>query len=634
MAMYHMCAAAEGFIDIAFKMFGYLDSGRVGAIYKGFQVVSWTVLALTVIYLGYKLIMGKKVKIKDSVFYVIILTSLMINLPGIMNKTVALNKTLYNESKSLVTDEGTSNSKNQSVAFNIIRTNVADLEYLASEGYDTLSNPDSVKNKITEKNLKYVDFQEILLPEDINKLASSTKNDEAKSLGKYIALDAQGKMTEKDIENGWFTLFEEGTFRYGANNSAMNVSFIVLTVFFFMQFCKFIIIIVDLVNMKIYAPLVLMSDIETAKKSKQMMLDIFGAIFSIAALGISTVLFNSFYNYLVGLKVNLFAFFIIGVLGAVGFIKGSDSVAKYFGINTSVKDGIIGAMGMLGAVKAGQAVAPVAGEVVSNVAKGTKDIAQKSYQKASEGIPKVANGVGNAMGHVSERGFGGAVKDKLADGKDAVTDTVKDKAGQAKSAVTSPLNEVKNNFEDGKMDGVVAGHSKRASELQKSNQPTSEKPLESAQSINDDPVRFSNTPPSPSDVDDLSKATVQSYQPSVEESAKTNTNEPVKANTPTSSGSNVEGISEASIDSYQPSIEETQYQSSSDMPLLTPEYSTNTTSDRPVQPTTQQTSTQSKNGESSSVSVKPTKVTTQSSQPTASTVQFKPNKYDGFFDKK
>lgn len=494
--LYYVSSASEGLVDTAFKVFGFLESGRVGKIYDGVQTLSWTILGITVMYIGYKMVIGKKVKLKDSILYVIILSSLMVNIPGIINKAVDLNKTLYRESKSLVVDEeeGEGKETNDSVSFNIIRSNIADLEYLAYEGYDKLDNPDSVKNIITEDNFKYIDFHQILVPKDVKKLAKSSENEEANHLNKYIQVDHKGDMTEEEIKNGWFSLFDEGTFRYGGRHGAMNVSFIVLSVFFFMQFCKLIIVLVDLVQMKIYAPLVLASDIETAKKSKQMMLDIFGAIFTISALGISTVLFNGFYSYLVGLKLSIIPFLFIGVVGAVGFIKGSDSVAKYFGINTSVKEGIIGAMGMLGALKAGQVAGSVASDIpeaVSNGMEKAKDIGQKSYQKASEGLQKSAETMGKTVGQISERGFGGAMKDKLTDAKDNTVNKAKDMATGVKDKVTEPFNEAKSNYESGAVDGVVDGVTKRANETKASDNET-QQPLEAAQTINDEAVRFSH----------------------------------------------------------------------------------------------------------------------------------------------
>lgn len=645
---YFISSASEGLIDDAFKVFGYLEGGRVGAIYAGVQRISWTVLAITVIYIGYKMIIGKKVKIKDSLIYVVILTSLMVNMPGIINKAVELNQKLYSESKNLVVDDSTDTDKNHSVSFNIIRSNVADLEFLAEEGFSKMSNPDRVKNPITEENFKYIDFQQILLPGDVKDLAKKTGNEDAKHLEKYIAVDSKGEMKEEKIKNGWFTLFEEGTFRYGARHGAMNVSFIVLSIFFFMQFCKLIIILIDLVHMKIYAPLVLASDIETAKKSKQMMLDIFGAVFSISALGISTVLFTGFYSYLVGLRLDIIPFFLIGVVGAVGFIKGSDSVAKYFGINTSVKDGVIGAMGMLGAMKAGQMLGKGASEIpgaVSNGMSKAKDIGQKSYQKASEGIQKSAESMGKTAGQISERGFGGAMKDKLSDTKDNTVNKAKEMATGAKDKVTEPFNQAKSNYESGAVDGVVDGVTKRANE-NKSTDSDVEQPLEAAQTINDEAVRFSDNKSDGNSSEgskkpegnhqfenqpkDLSDSKVQPHQPEIDDRAKQ-----FSDSLPRDIDSYKEDLSDVGYDvnwdGQKVSSESPTVNSGQNWNVSADEKTPSPSKTSSISPTNKPTSnTTQKN--TSQVTNKPTTVTKPSTSTVKSENSTTHNKYDGYFN--
>lgn len=464
--LYQFCAMTEGLIDIAFKVFAFLDTGTVGRIYKGFQLASWTVLAITIGVIGFKLVMGKKVKVKDTVFQGIILACLVVNMPAMMTAGLDFSQKLYGESKNLILSDDDLTGGEESLAFNIIRQNVADLDYLAYEGYDKLADPDSVKNNLSEDTYEFANFQQILTPKDVKKIQKSSKNEDVSHLANYLELNRDDKLEVSEIENGWFSAFDEGTFRYAGNHSIMNVSFIVLGLFFFMQFCKLVMIVIDLVQMKIYAPLVAMSDIETGQRAKQLFIDIASSIFTISALGISTVLFTSFYSFLVGLKLNILAFLLIGVLAAVGFIKGSDSVAKYLGINTSVKDGMIGLAGAVGGFKLGQAVTKGAKELPGKVSSGigkAKDAAQNTYQKASETMIDSAAKAGEARGHISERGVAGFAKDKAKEkGQE-----LKTKATDMKANATAPFKEAKEGYEDNVAKGISVGANTRASEVAK-----------------------------------------------------------------------------------------------------------------------------------------------------------------------
>ncbi len=496
--LYWLSSQSESLIDEAFKVFDFLNYGQVGTIYTGFKLVSWTILAIMIVVLGLKMIGNKKIKMKESTIRVIIMATLIVQMPSLITKGVELNEKLFTESKSLVLNTGNQlqSTGNESLSFNIVKQNVADLNYIAYEGFDTLLDPESAKNKLTKKTFDVVDLSQILIPKDVTEIATKSKNKDAEHLSSYLANSADGKTLEAvDIETGWFDFFKEGTFRYKANHSAMNIGFIVLIIFNLLLFGKLIILLIDLVFGKIYFPLSAFSDIETGQRSKKMIEGIVTNLFTIGFLGISASLFVIFYSFLVSLQLSLIAFALTAIIGAFAFIKGSDTLAKTFGINTSIKEGAVGLAGMYGAMKLGQAgakVAGTAGQAVKETAKAVPKQAQKSIQKAGEKVNSMAETLGTEFGHIDERGFGGAMKDKANGAINNVSEGVENLGKK----VSEPLAKTKDSFDTGVAEGISKGVNNRSAENSKKQPLPDHVPDGSRQVPSHDGKPTTTTPPS------------------------------------------------------------------------------------------------------------------------------------------
>lgn len=459
--LYIISTGSEDLIDNVFSIFGFMDYGPVKKAFSAMQTVSLSILVLALVWIGLRMITNQKVKLKDTGIRLIVLTSLIFQLPTIMDFGFNAAKTMFNDSKQLVTS-----GAKESLSYKIIQTNTADMNYIAYQGFKKLDKSETVKNKMTEKQFKLVQLNQVLTISDIEELQKESKNEDVENLKYYIAMKQNGDgLEEKEIENGWFDIFDEGVFRFTATFGQMNVALFALALFNALLFSKLVLIAIDLVFAKVAYPLVAYLDGETGQKPKQLLLGIVSSFATIGFLGISQSLYIAYFAFIGTLSFNFIGYGILAIVGAFGFLRGSDTIARQFGINTSLKEGLVGAAAVYGAYKAAKAAPELAKgiggslQAAKDTIKQTPKMAKESFDKFQDKIANpMANAAGNVAGHLSERGFKGTAHDMI--------DTSMNKASEAgknfSAGVTQPVKDVKEQFDEGVDAGISSGMNHRA----------------------------------------------------------------------------------------------------------------------------------------------------------------------------
>ncbi|MDH6364514.1 hypothetical protein M2139_001495 [Enterococcus sp. PF1-24] len=457
--LYQLSKASEELIDQVFSVFGFLNNSVVKKVFDSMQVIAFGILVIAVMWIGFRLIFNNKVDLKNAGLRAMIYSCLLLQLPTVMDLCYDASKTFYDETGQVITSN---NVEGESMSFNIVKENTADINYIAYQGFDKLLEESTVKNKLTEKQFGLIKLATILNVKDLDKLQKDSENDEVENLKYYLVGAGSGDEVEtKEIKNGFFDWFDEGTFRYTGNFSVMNISFLVMIIYNILLFSKFIFIAIDLVMRKVTFPILAFSDLETGERPKKAVEGIFSSFFTIGLMGISRALFVTYYAYIMTLDMNIVGIFICGIIGLVAFLKGSDAIARQFGIDTGLKEGVAGIAGMYGAyrlARQGAQAAKGAGDKAKDVASKAPEKARKSVRAAQDGLENSAGKVGSAVGNISEQGVSGFLNEQIS----TVKDNVGGKIQSAAAASTQPVKNIKEAFDEGVDSGISSGANNRA----------------------------------------------------------------------------------------------------------------------------------------------------------------------------
>lgn len=480
--LYTLSSLAEKSVDSILTLGGFLDYGPIKNIYIAMQLIAASILAIMLVVIGYKKIFNMPVKIKQATIQLILVSVLMVELPGLMTWGLNVSKQFFNESKTA----GNTIPNNSSLSFSIIKDNTTDLAYVASTDFKALEEGNTIvnapgqtgviipeKNPLTEEMFKQITMSDVIIPKDAKKLGMR-----GKYLGYQISYDYDGKIEATEIENGFLDMFKEGVFRYPAQFPTIIMGEITLGLAYLMALFVLAQSMVELAFKKILFPLVAASDIETGQRTKVYLQDIFQTLMVIPLTGISLRVFTIFYAYVATLGMNWFLTAIASIVGMLVCMNGTNTIAKHFGVDVGVKDGMKGMLMMMAAGKLGKDLVSGTGKTVKSVANKGIEATEEGYKQAKKSIRDTkdtldngAKKVGQNVGQLSERGISGFITDKkeaMKESAAAKKQATQEKMDNAIGKVTKPVTDVKENFKKGVDTGIVDGASKNSKETKAS----------------------------------------------------------------------------------------------------------------------------------------------------------------------
>lgn len=463
---YHLCKGSENVLDKVFTIFGFLEYEPVANIYSTFQKLTLVVGALCLAIMGLKLLFNIKIPVKDVFLRLMLFSVLIVQMPGIMTAINTYAKNMYTASNSLastVTD-GTTSNTSKSMAFTIFENNVADLSYISgSEGGFSNLAEGKKKNNFKEKTFLSTNFSEILIPKQIDELSADGSED-TKYLKYKINYDHKGEEFADDIKNGWFDIFNEGTFRYQGKHGLMIVSFVTMFFFNLMIAVKLIFLVLELVYSKITFPVLAAADLETGQRTKKAVEGIFLTFLTIGMLGISKALFVLYYAFISTLDFNTLGVGIAGWVGVMAFLRGSDKMAQQLGVDLSMKEG----MSTLGTMAAGAFVASKVPGVAGAAADGVKGAVSAVKDTAATGIgnAKAASmgsmkKIGEELGELTEGGIGAYAGNKMKTAVGAAG-AAAEGAGNKVKDMAAPVKQFGSDLSENAQQGLADGITKAA----------------------------------------------------------------------------------------------------------------------------------------------------------------------------
>ncbi|MBH1107318.1 hypothetical protein FRY14_14620, partial [Enterococcus faecium] len=354
--------------------------------------------------------------------------------------------------------------KTGSPAFQIIQNNVIDVStLLATDPNKVESLPTDKRNALTAKNFKTANINGIITPDQAKKMSESSdistvQKDRLKALQYRLELDDNGKEIPVQISDEGLAkyVYTSGYRRYISSPGIILAGESSLSVAYLFILFTIVTCIIELVFKKFYLVIAASTDFETGQRMKSAIEDISQSFlllaFTILELRIYTLMLSGIGDLHAVGKINGFLYVVALIVLTIALFKGSQSVTKIFGVDTSLKNGSNSLLSMF-----------ALGNIAKNVGSGAKNLAsagksglshlndirkngfghrkdithdngeEQSDDKAttvpnskktvSEMFGKAKNGVSKAaegLGYVNERGLKGTVEDLTEKAKDTL----------------------------------------------------------------------------------------------------------------------------------------------------------------------------------------------------------------------
>ncbi|MGC3081867.1 pLS20_p028 family conjugation system transmembrane protein [Enterococcus faecium] len=520
--LYNLNTLLEKTIYQSFDLKDLLNAAGVNAL---FQSLISKVLALfcvvTLIYLGLKFFMSKHPpKVKNILVNLFMAMILIFGGSSLIDEGLNISKSFYGD----VTAANKAD-KTGSPAFQIIQNNVIDVStLLATDPNKVESLPTDKRNALTAKNFKTANINGIITPDQAKKMSESSdistvQKDRLKALQYRLELDDNGKEIPVQISDEGLAkyVYTSGYRRYISSPGIILAGESSLSVAYLFILFTIVTCIIELVFKKFYLVIAASTDFETGQRMKSAIEDISQSFlllaFTILELRIYTLMLSGIGDLHAVGKINGFLYVVALIVLTIALFKGSQSVTKIFGVDTSLKNGSnsllsmfalgniaknvgSGAKNLASAGKSGLShlndirkngfghrkdVTPDNGEEQSDdkatTVPNSKKTVSEMFGKAKNGVSKAAEG----LGYVNERGLKGTAEDLTEKAKDTLEEKLDGtRAKELAEAVKNPsealekqkekASEVKEGLKDAYGEGQVNAAVKANTTTEKENQ--------------------------------------------------------------------------------------------------------------------------------------------------------------------
>ncbi|MBJ0669574.1 hypothetical protein JFH07_14830, partial [Enterococcus faecium] len=285
-----------------------------------------------------------------------------------------------NISKSFYGDVTAANKadKTGSPAFQIIQNNVIDVStLLATDPNKVESLPTDKRNALTAKNFKTANINGIITPDQAAEMADNDKSglsdlqkDRLKALQYRLELDDNGKEIPVQISDEGLAkyVYTSGYRRYSSKPGIILAGESSLAVAYLFILFTIVTCIIELVFKKFYLVIAASTDFETGQRMKSAIEDISQSFlllaFTILELRIYTLMLSGIGDLHAAGKINGFLYVVALIVLTIALFKGSQSVTKIFGVDTSLKNGSNSLLSMF-----------ALGNIAKNVGSGAKNLA-------------------------------------------------------------------------------------------------------------------------------------------------------------------------------------------------------------------------------------------------------------------
>lgn len=345
----------DGIVNKLYMINTFFYSKEVTDLINTYKPLIWTILTISIAFLGFKLIMNKQSNRREIPTNILLAILVVTFLTAFMIK-------LNNVTKIAISGLDISSPAEQ-----IASEYITDNYYLDEQGYTDISyGQNDLGNNIFD-----IDINEEIDTDNIsNDYEDMYENKPIYSKDGSISDDVE------ELDDGFLGIGEEGYYRYSVDYLPLIVSLLATAVAMVCVCIKLARLIFELAFNNFFATLFAFADIEDGRKLKEIIkhiLSIFAVIFATGVMLKLYMLFSSWVN--TDFKSNVVLRLVLLIGASLSVIDGPNLIEKILGIDAGLKSswGVVAA-GMAGtrmAASIGSAVGSKAMNIGSSIARNT-----------------------------------------------------------------------------------------------------------------------------------------------------------------------------------------------------------------------------------------------------------------------
>ncbi|MEE4393576.1 pLS20_p028 family conjugation system transmembrane protein, partial [Bacillus altitudinis] len=359
--------ALSGGVSSIYELINFYDSPAIDDFLTKYMPVIFSMAALALGFLGWKIIIKKQTDYSKIITSSIVALTIFLVLPWGMQKASEL-VSLGRESLE---------SENLTVSTKVFQNNITDVYKIDQAGW-SLKELDKMKrqNNIRDKtDVHFVDINEVVDTGGLWKKSPLTEDGKA-ILTKKVS-DASGKRTLEDLQSRWIS-DDEAYNRYSWHPWYIFFELVTIGIVLFMTMFRTAQMIMELGILKIFGMGTAFTDLESGQRNKRIIEKIrntFIVMFAMVLILECFIIFTDFVGQssLNG-AVKIVALFAAGILT----IDGPAFIDELFGIDAGVKSIGRSLLGAFALGKSAKGAAAFAGGLASKAAKTGMKIGKKT----------------------------------------------------------------------------------------------------------------------------------------------------------------------------------------------------------------------------------------------------------------
>ncbi|PGZ75681.1 hypothetical protein COE55_19940 [Priestia megaterium] len=371
----------EGITDSVLGVKAFFNSPEIQDFITKIQPFLYVLLAFSFLYIGYMLIIQKKVNREQ----------IMINIFISMAVLLLLNTSMLKADK--FTDqaiEAVDLNEKGTVSEKIIKSNITDVAQFDLTKWKSPKLKES--NRVPQKNIMMIDITEKIDKDFEVSKGKDLSNDSKKILESKTAITPDGKEGLVELDNGWFDFFPELYYRWSWNFWTIAISLFVIGMTLLFTSIKLAKLCYELGFNAILAQLVAPADVADGQKLKAVLKNIVNTFLVII------MIFISMKVYLMGTvfisdKLEGIPYLIALIAFSIAVVDGPVMCERLFGIDAGLKSGwgaIAGGFAMAKGIESGIGMIGRTVKGGANLAKGVGNVGKG----LGSGALQTAAGVG------------------------------------------------------------------------------------------------------------------------------------------------------------------------------------------------------------------------------------------------
>lgn len=323
----YLSDSLEGVNNKIYTLNNFFDNPQVEALLNSFKPVFWSILTITILYIGYKIVIDREFK-GERIFQNFIVASMVICcLPVLMNNLNDITMQAVNSVK--VEEQVTTTARS------IIKDNLYDLEYLEKNNFklgDYENDSSIATNSLNPQNILNLNINEVMDK-------GGFLNPQNDVFSKKIELDINGEPKVVNLAKAFFNLIQEEYYRFNFDFLNILVSLLCLILTFILTSIKIARIIVELAFKKIFAIVLAFSDIASGQKLKTVLKDILSSFAIIFVTAFLLKLYTIGITWVGTLNTTWLVKLIFTIALSLMVIDGPNIIERVLGIDAGIKSG-------------------------------------------------------------------------------------------------------------------------------------------------------------------------------------------------------------------------------------------------------------------------------------------------------